>query len=552
MSNPFKGRRGRVAVIAVAGMGLLAAGIWLARARGAAAGGEVQGRSENWIRAIPGPVLAVAGSPGDFACYVGTARGLYQSQEGGRSWKRVFASGLWGKPVRAIWRLPGKERRVWIAVDSQVYSSEDGGIHWRPGARVPGLILCGAADPQKPSRLLIGTAGGLYESSDGGRSSRRAVGVASQGRFSGVLFDPGRAGLCVALSDQGLFRSEDAGRSWTRMTGLPLSRAEQAEDGAEEEAPEEVLPSTGAEPLQPKLAADPSRGILYVSTGQGIFRSLDGGWEWEVLPANGVEAGHEASRITVNPARPGSLFALSGSQLYSYHPAEKSWERVGSGLPRAEIYDAQWSGTGDGFWAGTEAGLFRVSLREEEEGKEEGVRGLLGKPREAAVAKAEPSVQQVQKVAIAYAEVGPDKIRRWRGLARWSAFVPSFTVGLNQGQDTNIVSSTSAGITKFAVGPDRHSRGVDFGFTWHLADFVWNPQQTNIDVRSRLTTQLRQDLLEEVTRLYFERKRILAEFEAQPIEDSTLRKERALRVQELTAYLDALTGGWFSENLESA
>ena len=78
----------------------------------------------------------------------------------------------------------------------------------------------------------------------------------------------------------------------------------------------------------------------------------------------------------------------------------------------------------------------------------------------------------------------------------------------------------------------------------------WNSSQTAIDVRSRLMVQLRRNVLNEVTRVYFERKRLLAEFAAHPAEDPVLLRERELRVQELGAQLDALTGGWFSEQLE--
>ncbi len=169
------------------------------------------------------------------------------------------------------------------------------------------------------------------------------------------------------------------------------------------------------------------------------------------------------------------------------------------------------------------------------------------KPLEGTASSAEPSIQQVHRMTIAYAELSPGKIRNWRALARLRAFVPSFSVGLNQNRDANIVSSTTAGVTKFSVGPDRRTHSLNFGFSWDLGDFIWSPDQTAIDVRSRLTTQLRQDLLEEATRLYFERRRLQAEFLAQPSEDPVLRKERDLRLAELTAYLDALTGGGFSK-----
>lgn len=159
---------------------------------------------------------------------------------------------------------------------------------------------------------------------------------------------------------------------------------------------------------------------------------------------------------------------------------------------------------------------------------------------------AEPSIRAVQLAAIRYAEVTPQKIRHWRTLAQWRNVIPRFTVSLDRDLDQTIASSTSGGKTTFTVGPEDESLSVDFGLTWDLADLVWDPAQTSIDVRSRLMVQLRQDILEEVTRLYFERKRLQAEFEANPTDDPLLLQERSLRIDELTAQLDAFTGGFYS------
>ncbi len=62
--------------------------------------------------------------------------------------------------------------------------------------------------------------------------------------------------------------------------------------------------------------------------------------------------------------------------------------------------------------------------------------------------------------------------------------------------------------------------------------------------------QLRQDLLEETTRLYFERQKLMAEFDTHSSTDPLLNRERLIRIQELTAYLDAISGGWFSREME--
>ena len=161
----------------------------------------------------------------------------------------------------------------------------------------------------------------------------------------------------------------------------------------------------------------------------------------------------------------------------------------------------------------------------------------------------EPTIQEVQRAAIRYAEVTPEKISRWRVLAQMRNFIPRFTLGLDRDRDTTIASSTLAGKTNFSVGPKDESTSVDFGFTWDLANLVWDSAQTSIDVRSRLMVQLRQDILEEVTRLYFQRRRLQAEFEANPTEDPTLLRERSLRLEEIAAQLDAFTGGFYSDRM---
>jgi len=74
----------------------------------------------------------------------------------------------------------------------------------------------------------------------------------------------------------------------------------------------------------------------------------------------------------------------------------------------------------------------------------------------------------------------------------------------------------------------------------------WSEAQTSIDVRSRLMVELRDDILDEVTKLYFERLRVKMEFDSLSIEDRKKRFEKELKLRELAAILDGLTGGYFS------
>jgi hypothetical protein len=58
--------------------------------------------------------------------------------------------------------------------------------------------------------------------------------------------------------------------------------------------------------------------------------------------------------------------------------------------------------------------------------------------------------------------------------------------------------------------------------------------------------ELRDSILDEVTKTYFERQRVTMELESLAIGDNKKRREKELKLQELAASLDALTNGYFS------
>ena len=58
--------------------------------------------------------------------------------------------------------------------------------------------------------------------------------------------------------------------------------------------------------------------------------------------------------------------------------------------------------------------------------------------------------------------------------------------------------------------------------------------------------ELRNDILDEITRTYYERIRVKLEINELPIEDKKKRVDKQIKLSQLTASLDALTGGYFS------
>ncbi|MCX5686711.1 MAG: hypothetical protein NTW09_04555, partial [Candidatus Omnitrophica bacterium] len=130
------------------------------------------------------------------------------------------------------------------------------------------------------------------------------------------------------------------------------------------------------------------------------------------------------------------------------------------------------------------------------------------------------------------------------------ALVPKVSVGKYIHTSTNSTIYTSATRDYVAVGPDDISNGFDVSVSWDLGNLIYSDDQTNIDVRSRLTTQLRNDILDDLRRVYFERKRLQFEIMTNPPKDLKARFEKELRIQELTQAIDDLTGNYLSDHIK--
>ncbi|MEW6680192.1 MAG: hypothetical protein AB1297_04095, partial [bacterium] len=136
----------------------------------------------------------------------------------------------------------------------------------------------------------------------------------------------------------------------------------------------------------------------------------------------------------------------------------------------------------------------------------------------------EPGILELQEAAIRYNNLSPSTIKSWQKRAKYKVFLPDFS--FNYG---NYVAYSKE-------GPDQWS----LSFDWHLDELIYNPDVTSIDERSRLMTRLRNEILTELTKLYFERKRLI-------LED---KEKNRIRIEELTGLIDGYTGGYFTKNLD--
>jgi hypothetical protein len=138
-----------------------------------------------------------------------------------------------------------------------------------PGSRprVAGRVVAVAVDPGDPRHLLAG-GGGVWESSDGGRTWTPRTDDQPTAAVGAVAFAPGDARVAYAGTGQGealaalgvgLLRSEDGGTTWRALVATELFGA----------GFHDLLVDPG----------DPGR--LLAATTAGLWASADGGRSWE-------------------------------------------------------------------------------------------------------------------------------------------------------------------------------------------------------------------------------------------------------------------------------
>jgi hypothetical protein len=179
------------------------------------------------------------------------------------------------------------------------------------------------------------------------------------------------------------------------------------------------------------------------------------------------------------------------------------------------------------------------------------VRGSLDRmPRD-------PELTQVHRRAVERLRLEPRRVdRMWRGLGR-RAWLPS--VSLRGGVDYGSGRSRDYD-ENFSYGQlnrlnDRNTaRSTDYdaaiSLSWDFADLAYSSESVALSREARQVIGLRDNVLDEINQLYFDRQRALRALSAFADWSDPEADALRLRALELAAGLDAWTGGWFSAQIE--
>jgi photosystem II stability/assembly factor-like uncharacterized protein len=245
---------------------------------------------------------AVAGSDRDPALYYagGAGGGVFKSTDGGASWVPVFDKQPVA-PIGAIAIAPQDDRDVWVGsgesnprntVESGggVFHSTDGGKHWQRvdlegSAHVSAINI----DPRDRRTVVVGVLGrvssdsterGIFITRDGGAHWKRTLYAGPSSGISSLVRVPDRPSTLFAGMWQirrlpwrldsggaagGIYRSDDGGATWRKLTGNGL--------------PSGLTGRIG-------MAAGPRHRVYaLVQSSQGdLWRSDNGGVTWKKMP----------------------------------------------------------------------------------------------------------------------------------------------------------------------------------------------------------------------------------------------------------------------------
>ncbi len=138
--------------------------------------------------------------------------------------------------------------------------------------------------------------------------------------------------IYAGVEPAALFRSEDAGRTWTDVRGLTTHPTrDQWAPGAGGLMVHSILPHP----------YDPKRMHVAISAA-GTFETTDGGETWkprnkgvlaDFLPENYPEVGQCVHHLEAHPSRPDLLYQQNHCGVYRSNTGGESWTDISEGLP---------------------------------------------------------------------------------------------------------------------------------------------------------------------------------------------------------------------------
>ena len=313
-------------------------------------------------------VTGVPSQPSVF--YIGVNNGgVWKTNDFGHTWKPIFDSENTGS-VGDVVVAPSNPNVVYVgsgegiqrpdlSVGNGLYKSSDAGKTWtnmglKDAQQIGGISV----DPTNENRIFVAALGhpygpnkerGVYRSLDGGKTLEQVLFINENTGAIQVTIDQNNPKIVYADiwaarqgpwengawngTESGLFKSEDGGTTWRRLTkGLPTT----TEDG---------LGRIG-------LTIAPSNSNRMYATvdaekNGGIYRSDDAGESWYLLTTDGRfwGRGSDFAEVKVDPKNPDIVYSAN-VVMWKSTDGGKNWTGI-KGAPGGDDYHRIWINPND-------------------------------------------------------------------------------------------------------------------------------------------------------------------------------------------------------------
>lgn len=170
--------------------------------------------------------------------------------------------------------------------------------------------------------------------------------------------------------------------------------------------------------------------------------------------------------------------------------------------------------------------------------------------RAEAMFEKEPQVAEVVDVALRYFRVHPEVLDSLRTKAKTRAFLPLVAAGFRFDDERYVRNEQQQPMPVLTIDENTNMRNNAFsvGAVWDLRQLVFNPAE--VQVFGLIGVQ--RDIMLEATRTYYLRKQLVLRKLYNPPSDPMAVAALDMRIDEFTALLDVLTGGWFSKQASAS
>jgi photosystem II stability/assembly factor-like uncharacterized protein len=280
-----------------------------------------------------GSARSFAADPQDHShLYLGAANGyVYQSRDGGKTWARLARIGNRDDlVVDNILIDPADPKHLVVggfvvADGGGIYISNDGGVSWTVQPEMLGQsVRALASAPSNQKILVAGTLEGVFRSNDGGGHWERISPKESAEihEIESLAIDPVDPNIIYAGTWHLPWKTTDGGKSWTNIKQGIIDDSD-------------VF----------SIVVDPKQSnVVYLSACSGIYKSEDGGQKFTggvgVNKTQGIPSTARRTRVLMqDPNNLNTVYAGTTEGLYRTDDAGKVWtQTTGSDLIVNDVY----------------------------------------------------------------------------------------------------------------------------------------------------------------------------------------------------------------------